>query len=401
MNDTTSAEWAAYVGWYATYGFTVEIRYKAGELLAAVPGVPPGYEMRLLPAGDHCFRIAGGPLTGAVSTFRLGGDGRAEAIAVGPEELSRIEEDQVKPPEPHTFLRAPAMETNPARDEAFAGLFRSILERRDGSWIDYQLPYPKHEFLRFVTDREAVLFHGSGRPDIDEFLPVRTSYELRDRGGRGNQQAVYATQDALWSMFFAIVDRSRITGSIRNGVQYYHNRSGEPLALYNFSINRQHLAEQPWRTGTLYFLPRESFVRMPLAGEAMSNEWASPVAVKPIARLRVEPEDFPFLHQIGGHDDDALLRYNQLEKTIVESVTGVQDEAGRLLLTLRRTPELGECLVEFLKLQREFVPAAEVSVIDGEPVRISVRGPAAFMQVLRDSVARHLAAASPPGTTND
>jgi len=202
-------------------------------------------------------------------------------------------------------------------------------------------------------------------------------------------------------MSFAIVDRSRITGSIRNCVQYYHNRAGEPLALYNFSINRQHLAEQPWRSGTLYFLPGDSFVRMALAGQALSNEWASSVAVKPLARLRVEPKDFPFLHQIGGHDDDALLRFYQLEKTIVEAVTGVQGEGKHLLLTLRPTPELSERLAEFLELQREFVPAAGVSVIDGEPVRITVRGPAAYMQVLRDSLDRHLAAAPPTGATND
>jgi len=401
MDNTASAGWAVYEGWYATYGFTVEIRCEAGELLAAVPGVPPGYEMRLLPAGGHRFRIVGGPLTGAVVAFRLGGDGRPEAIAAGPEELLRVAEDQVKPPEPHTFLRAPDLAADAVRDQAFAELFQSILDRRDGSWIDYHLPYPKHEFLRFASDRETVLFHGSGRPDIDEFRPRRTSYELRDRTGRGNQQAVYATQDALWSMFFAIVDRSRITGSIRNGVQFYHNRGGEPLALYNFSINRDNLAEQPWRTGTLYLLPRDSFVRMPLAGQALSNEWASSAAVKPLARLRVEPKDFPFLHQIGGHDDDALLRFNQLEKTIVEAATGVQGEGGHLVLTLRQTPELAGRLAEFLELQREFVPAASVSVIDGEPVRISVRGPAAFMQVLHDSLDRHLAAEPPPGTTSD
>jgi hypothetical protein len=244
---------------------------------------------------------------------------------------------------------------------------------------------------------------GRAHQDLGDLPGAQAAYERAlaiDERGYGNQQAVYATQDALWSMFFAIVDRSRITSSIRNGVQVYHNRAGEPLALYNFSINRRHLAEQPWRSGTLYFLPRESFVRMPLAGRALSNEWASSVAVKPLGRLRVEPEDFPFLHQIGGHDD-ALLRLSQLEETIVEAVTGVQDEGKHLLLTLRPAPELSERLAEFLELQREFVPAAEVNVIDGEPVRISVRGPAAFMQVLRDSLDRHLSAAPPTGATND
>ena len=119
--------------------------------------------------------------------------------------------------------------------------------------------------------------------------------------------------------------------------------------------------------------------------------WASPVTVKPLARLRVEPEDFPFLHHIGGHDDDALLRFNELELALVEAVTAVQDEGERLLLTLRDVPGLAGNLAEFLELQREFVPAAEVSVIAGEPLRLTIRGPAAFLQVLRAGIARRLA----------
>lgn len=400
MDETESADPSIYTGWYVTFGFTVEIRLEAGELLAAVPGVPPGYEMRLLPLGGRRFRIAGGPLAGAEAEFRLAAaDGRAEAIVVGPEELLRVAPDHVRPPEPYTFLRAPLVRPDPARDRAFAALFDSILERRDGRWIDYRLPYPVHEFLRFAGDRQAVLFHGSPRPDLDEFRPQRTSYELRDRTGRGNRQAVYATHDPLWSMFFAVVDRSRLTGSIRNGVQYYHNRHGEPLALYNFSINRRHLAEQPWRTGTLYFLPPDSFERLPLAGEALSNEWASPVAVRPLARLRVEPDDFPFLHQIGGHDDDALLRFGELQDLVIAAVRKVRDRGDELLLALRWTPELAGRFAELVELQREFVPAAAIRLIDGEPAWLSVRGPAAFMQVLRDSLARRPAA--PPDATGD
>jgi hypothetical protein len=33
------------------------------------------------------------------------------------------------------------------------------------------------------------------------------------------------------------------------------------------------------------------------------------VAVRPLARVAVEPADFPFLSQIRGHDDDRLAEY--------------------------------------------------------------------------------------------
>jgi hypothetical protein len=36
---------------------------------------------------------------------------------------------------------------------------------------------------------------------------------------------------------------------------------------------------------------------------------ASPVAVTPFARIQVAPNDFPFLAQIRGHEDDRLDEY--------------------------------------------------------------------------------------------
>ncbi len=46
-------------------------------------------------------------------------------------------------------------------------------------------------------------------------------------------------------MFFAVVDRSRLRGSIRNGVVYLQNEAGEALAVYNFSLNQDQLAKRP------------------------------------------------------------------------------------------------------------------------------------------------------------
>ena len=73
---------------------------------------------------------------------------------------------------------------------------------------------------------------------------------------------MYGTHDGLWPLFFAIVDRQRISGSIRNGVAYFYNEDGDSVATYNFSINEKWLPEQPWRTGTLYILPRDTFHRL-------------------------------------------------------------------------------------------------------------------------------------------
>ncbi|HEY6604990.1 MAG TPA: hypothetical protein VIZ44_01475, partial [Gaiellaceae bacterium] len=61
--------------------------------------------------------------------------------------------------------------------------------------------------------REDVLFHGSGRDDLDVLEPIRRS---RDTTQFGNQEAVYATSDPVWAMFFALLRRGR-PFSTRNG----------------------------------------------------------------------------------------------------------------------------------------------------------------------------------------
>jgi hypothetical protein len=83
---------------------------------------------------------------------------------------------------------------------------------------------------------------------------------------------------------------------------------GDPY--YFFSISRPALEQQPWRAGTVYLLPADHFeVQPPITVDATSihvAQVASPVPVKPAARLIVEPCDFPFFEQIHGHDDDLL-----------------------------------------------------------------------------------------------
>jgi len=46
-------------------------------------------------------------------------------------------------------------------------------------------------------------------------------------------------------------------------------------------------------------------------GVARVPQLASPVPVKPLARVQVSPGDFPFLADIRGHDDERLSEYAQ------------------------------------------------------------------------------------------
>jgi hypothetical protein len=165
------------------------------------------------------------------------------------------------------------------------------------------------QFLCGLAERRDIAFHGTGDPNIEAFEPR----EPIDFAPFGQQKAVFATSDPIWAMFYAIVDRDRYDLTLNNGCILLIDPPGPPH--YYFSISRTELPRRPWRTGYVYFLPAESFVEQPAgtyAGHAARiPQLASPVAVRPFARLQVEPDDFPFLAQIRGHEDDRLDEYAQ------------------------------------------------------------------------------------------
>jgi hypothetical protein len=100
---------------------------------------------------------------------------------------------------------------------------------------------------------------------------------------------------------------STINASMRLGLP----DGGQTDPYYFFSISDHALASRAFRRGTIYLLPRQTFHQEPRGEyrgvEVVSAQWASPVPVRPLARLAVEPEDFPFLAQLRGHDDESTF----------------------------------------------------------------------------------------------
>jgi len=175
--------------------------------------------------------------------------------------------------------------------------------------IEFALPYSKWQFLCHIADQHEIALHGSGDPNIQRFEP-RQSNDLNEFG---NQKAIYAASDGLWAMFFAVVDRERVN-SITNACIRLEEETGAVHGpLYVFSVSQSALPHQPWRTGTVYILPRETFTtQSPMAfgsSQVHIAQLASFVPVQPLAKLEVTPADFPFLSQIRGHDDERLQEY--------------------------------------------------------------------------------------------
>ena len=210
---------------------------------------------------------------------------------------------------PDYWLTRPSAEFDERAQSAFDTLLKSSLSSGGCPAIEFTLPWPKWQFLCHIADHHDIALHGSGDPNIVLFEP-RQSNDLNDFG---NQTAVYAAADGLWAMFFAIVDRERVM-SISNACIRLADETGALHGpYYVFSVSQSALANQPWRTGWVYLLPRRSFTAQPPFAfgsyEVQVAQLASHEPVEPLAKLMVVPEDFPLLTNIRGHDDQRLQEY--------------------------------------------------------------------------------------------
>ena len=110
--------------------------------------------------------------------------------------------------------------------------------------------------------------------------------------------------DGIWPMYFAIADRNVVT-SLVNGCIHLDDSAGV-TSYYYFSVNHDAVTSQPWVNGTVYVLPRDTFEPEPeeswLGRRCTPTQWASHRPVRPMARLTVAPDDFPFLAEVRSHD---------------------------------------------------------------------------------------------------
>ena len=151
--------------------------------------------------------------------------------------------------------------------------------------------------LQWLAQTRPLLFHGSRRGDLDVLEPIRLSTDATEFG---NQQAVFATSDPVWAIYFATLERGAGFRSTRNaslGVP------GRPFPRwYFFSHNPEATPEGRFGEGWVYVVPRDSF-QAERVGLFDSAHWASIEPIVPVGRVPVSAADFPFAASIGTHRD--------------------------------------------------------------------------------------------------
>jgi len=170
-------------------------------------------------------------------------------------------------------------------DAETAAEFDSVLDAtEEGDWIDYTSSRPKHRFLRYLGEGQRCLLHGSNDTGIAEFEPRTQETYTGDP-----VEAVFATDDGIWVLFFALVARPPVW-SLRNACNVRGDRR-----RYFFAIDTDPKAPGSWTDGAVYLLPPDTFT------QTYDAEWISPTPVRPRARLAVTRADFPYADRVFRH----------------------------------------------------------------------------------------------------
>jgi hypothetical protein len=163
-----------------------------------------------------------------------------------------------------------------------AGAFDALIAATPaGGAVDYTFAAPKWWFFHHLV-RNGFVLHGSNTTSIEEFEP-RGNFDAHNVR---HVEGVFASDDAIWPIYFATADR---TGGRRGLINWCeHTGTG---ARYLFALE----GEPSWVDGMIYALPSRTFEATP-----STRELVSLVAVRPRLRIPVSPEDFPLRDRTIG-----------------------------------------------------------------------------------------------------
>jgi hypothetical protein len=194
--------------------------------------------------------------------------------------------------------QAPQFQYTAEEVQAFNRMYDAAIEGEVA--IEYNCRFPKYRFIQYISETRNVLLHGSNHKQIEVFEPrQQTLYDGQ------LTEAVFATKDGIWPVFYAILNKSKVINNFRNG-SIRHVKSNRNYHFY--SIDQASDYQDCWLSGAIYFLPDKTFTGT--TGRAISfNEWTSVVAVRPITKLEVDPSDFYYLHHVSTHNyKESMLR---------------------------------------------------------------------------------------------
>ncbi|MFS0862831.1 hypothetical protein [Fredinandcohnia sp. 179-A 10B2 NHS] len=200
------------------------------------------------------------------------------------------------------FLKVPELSLPLNVVEEYNEIFYESIIHGKGGLVPYKSTYPKYMFLHYLIENKEILVHGTNNPAIDSFEPrEQTLFNGK------KVKAVFASTDAIWSMFFAVINRQEYNGSLRNICLTTKTKRGI-RRYYYFSLNADFKGER-WTNGYIYLMPKQPFKQ-----GGIKDEWICEDNVKPLAKIAVSPEDFIFSKDVRSHKESdphlkTMIRY--------------------------------------------------------------------------------------------
>ncbi len=176
-------------------------------------------------------------------------------------------------------------------NNTFASIWDAALATL-GAFIDYQSELPKVDFLEFLVKEKQLLLHGSNW-DVSALEPRLANCASKKFG---NLNAVYAVEDAVLPIFYAIKDKNSFSGVAVSGT----HQDGDAPKEYIFKVEQRMLDIQPWSPGVVYILDRKGCEQGTDDNRLLIDEYISRTSVIPLAKLAVNPQDFPYLNAIDS-----------------------------------------------------------------------------------------------------
>jgi len=141
-------------------------------------------------------------------------------------------------------------------------------------------------YLDHLASLGRFAFHGAN----DRYTELRPR-RPQDNREFGRQDAVYASPDPHWAMYFALVDRANahtlLNGSVGLGPR-------ARTRWYRRDVRVADPALPVTTSGYLHVLPRDGFRAEPrVLGLVDLAHWVSPVPVRPLFVLAVDPATYP------------------------------------------------------------------------------------------------------------
>jgi AraC-like DNA-binding protein len=166
----------------------------------------------------------------------------------------------------------------------------------EGRVPEHTFDVPKWVFLEYLAETGHYLFHGSKEPDLSELRPRVAGDNLVGT----NRPRIYASSSPLLAIFSAILDRRRGGTPGGPGVSSVFNlpvcgNVGHWRHRVHIAVDHRLLPNAPWTTGCVYVLPIG-----PFTADYQGIRWFNERPVRPLARIRFAPHEWPLLDQVRG-----------------------------------------------------------------------------------------------------